>query len=140
MYECFHCGHKTVIWDWDFESGDYGYEEGGIVHEYHCENCGALITYAILPDETEEELPEEDPDQITMDQVYFDKEETRLNCAVQILTNTETGETSVGWREMTRKEKLTEAFRTMNDERAWNFSSEDNTESDLSPDKRPFPD
>ena len=28
---------------------------------------------------------------------FFDKEETFENCTVQILTNTKTGETSVGW-------------------------------------------
>jgi hypothetical protein len=34
MYECFHCGARAVIWDADFDSEDYGYEPGGIVHVY----------------------------------------------------------------------------------------------------------
>ena len=48
MYECFHCGARAVIWDADFDSEDYGYEPGGIVHVCHCCNCGAEITY-LLP-------------------------------------------------------------------------------------------
>jgi len=30
MTECFHCGHRAVIWDSDFNSEDYGFEEGGL--------------------------------------------------------------------------------------------------------------
>ena len=47
MYECFHCGLRTVIWDADFDGEDYGYEYGGIIHECHCMHCGAQITYYI---------------------------------------------------------------------------------------------
>ena len=47
MYECFHCGCKSVIWDGDFDFSDYGEEKQGIIHECHCENCGARITYKI---------------------------------------------------------------------------------------------
>lgn len=47
MYECFHCGAKAVIWDADYDYSDYGYEGTGIIHECHCANCGAQITYAI---------------------------------------------------------------------------------------------
>lgn len=47
MYECFHCGAKAVIWDGDFDYEDYGYEGAGIIHECHCTNCGAQITYMI---------------------------------------------------------------------------------------------
>lgn len=54
MYECFHCGARAVIWDRGFTFEDYGYEEEGLVHECHCENCGALITYWIP---LEEEQP-----------------------------------------------------------------------------------
>lgn len=49
MYECFHCGCRTVIWDCDYNSGDFGYEEGGLVHVLHCENCGAQIEYLLMP-------------------------------------------------------------------------------------------
>ena len=31
MYECFHCGHRAVIWDSDFEFADYGEEGEGII-------------------------------------------------------------------------------------------------------------
>lgn len=51
MYECFNCGVKAVIWDSDFNSEDYGYEPGGLIHICHCENCGADITYLIMPEE-----------------------------------------------------------------------------------------
>lgn len=54
MYECFHCGEKSVIWDSDFSFEDYGYEGEGIVHMCHCTNCGANILYTIsLEDENE---------------------------------------------------------------------------------------
>lgn len=55
MYECFHCGEKAVIWDSDFDTEDYGYEPGGIVHVCHCTNCGAEIMYIIPCDSDEEE-------------------------------------------------------------------------------------
>lgn len=54
MYECFHCLTRSVIWDGDFDADDYGFLEPGIVHECHCENCGALITYFIPMGESEE--------------------------------------------------------------------------------------
>lgn len=40
MYECFHCGPRSVIWDSDFSFEDFGYEGEGIVHVCHCCNCG----------------------------------------------------------------------------------------------------
>lgn len=54
MYECFHCGEKAVSWDSDFDFADYGEEGEGIIHECHCNNCGAQITYRI-PNKQEEE-------------------------------------------------------------------------------------
>lgn len=54
MYECFHCLERAVIWDNDFNSEDYGYEPGGLVHVCHCTNCGAQILYLLLPDEEED--------------------------------------------------------------------------------------
>lgn len=51
MYECFHCLQKAVVWDADFDSEDYGKDEPGIIHECHCSNCGAKITYFVpVPD------------------------------------------------------------------------------------------
>ena len=47
MYECMHCGHKAVIWDADFDFSDYGEEGEGVIHECHCTNCGAQITYRV---------------------------------------------------------------------------------------------
>lgn len=47
MFECFHCLSRSVIWDADFTFEDYGMEGEGIVHECHCANCGARITYYI---------------------------------------------------------------------------------------------
>ena len=47
MYECFHCGERSVIWDADFNWDEMGYEVEGIVHECHCENCGAIIEYFV---------------------------------------------------------------------------------------------
>lgn len=59
MYECFHCGAKAVIWDADFDSEDYGYDEPGIIHECHCTSCGAQITY-FCPNEWPEEKDDEE--------------------------------------------------------------------------------
>ena len=47
MFECFHCLCRSVIWNADFNSEEYGYEEGGIVHVLTCTNCGAEIIYYI---------------------------------------------------------------------------------------------
>lgn len=47
MYECFHCLQKAVVWDADFDALELGYETDGIVHECHCTNCGARVTYYI---------------------------------------------------------------------------------------------
>lgn len=55
MYECFHCGTKGVIWDSDFSFEDYGLDRDGIIHECHCINCGADITYYIPIDTDEDE-------------------------------------------------------------------------------------
>lgn len=55
MYECFHCGKNTVIWDSDFDFEDMGYEGQGIIHICHCTNCGAYIEYKVcIPDEDQE--------------------------------------------------------------------------------------
>ena len=54
-YECFHCLHKTVIWQSDFDFSDYGYEGEGIVHVCYCTHCGADIEYRIRTDENEQE-------------------------------------------------------------------------------------
>lgn len=53
MYECFHCGTRSVIWDADFDFDDYCLEGQGIVHVCHCTNCGAVITYEIRIDDEE---------------------------------------------------------------------------------------
>ena len=47
LYECFHCLQNTVIWDADFDFSDYGEEGEGVIHECHCTNCGAQITYRV---------------------------------------------------------------------------------------------
>ena len=59
MFECFHCGCRSVIWDADFTFEDYGYEGEGIVQELHCDNCGAEITYWIRLDKEDEEVKDD---------------------------------------------------------------------------------
>ena len=54
MYECFHCGHRSVIWQADFDLEDFGYEGNGLVHTLVCTHCGAEIEY-ILREEEEDE-------------------------------------------------------------------------------------
>ena len=46
-YQYFNCGAYAVSWDADFDFEDYGLEGDGIIHECHCNNCGARITYEI---------------------------------------------------------------------------------------------
>ena len=53
MYECFHCGQRSVYWQNDFTFEDYGYEGEGIVHICHCGNCGADIEYYVPYDDDE---------------------------------------------------------------------------------------
>jgi len=54
MYECFHCGKKSVIWDGDFTFDEMGYEGEGVVNCCHCTNCGAEIEYKVrIPKEDE---------------------------------------------------------------------------------------
>ena len=56
MYQCFHCLTNSVIWDADFDFGDFGYEGEGIVHICHCTNCGAEIEYRIPIGDSDEDL------------------------------------------------------------------------------------
>lgn len=56
MYECFHCGSRSVIWDADFDFEDYGLEGSGVVHACHCCNCGARIEYYVGEEEDGEEI------------------------------------------------------------------------------------
>lgn len=58
MYECFHCGSRSVIWDCDFTFEDYGMDGDGLIHECHCENCGAWITYYLPMDDDGKEAAE----------------------------------------------------------------------------------
>ena len=53
MYHCFHCGKKAVIWDNDYSFEDYCLEGEGIVHELHCTECGATITYFVGEDDAD---------------------------------------------------------------------------------------
>lgn len=54
MFECFHCGCRSLIWDSDFSFEDVGMEGEGIVHFLHCTHCGAWIEYYVSCDNTEE--------------------------------------------------------------------------------------
>lgn len=63
-YECFHCGQKSVYWSGDFDYEDYCLDGEGIVHECHCQNCGAQIIYMVPTPE------EEDPYQTGMDEAW----------------------------------------------------------------------
>jgi len=53
-YECFHCLHRSVIRDSDFDFEDYGREGEGIVHVCHCTHCGAEIEYYVGVGEDDE--------------------------------------------------------------------------------------
>lgn len=53
MYQCFHCGQMSVVWEADFDFEDYGLEGTGIVHKCHCSNCDAEIEYYVGDNEDE---------------------------------------------------------------------------------------
>lgn len=55
MFECFHCGQKTVVWDSDFNFEDMGYEGDGIVHMCHCTNYHCEIEYRLCLESPEED-------------------------------------------------------------------------------------
>lgn len=59
MYQCFKCLTNGVIWDGDFDFEDYGLEGEGIIHECHCVNCGAKITYEVPADDEAEVMENE---------------------------------------------------------------------------------
>lgn len=54
--ECFMRKSSRISHDADFTFEDYGEEGIGIIHEYHCMDCGARITYRIAEDSTD--IPE----------------------------------------------------------------------------------
>lgn len=54
MFECYHCGCQSVIWDCDYDFADFCYEGDGIVQIFHCAECGAEIEY-MIPFRREEE-------------------------------------------------------------------------------------
>ena len=54
MFECYHCGCLSVIWDCDYDFEDFFYEGEGIVQTFHCTACGAQIEY-MIPFDTEED-------------------------------------------------------------------------------------
>lgn len=58
MYECFHCGFRSVIWDCDYTFEDYGEPGNGLYQECHCTHCGAEITYRIAFDSDDDEPAE----------------------------------------------------------------------------------
>ena len=54
MFECFHCLHRSVIWQCDYTFEDFGYEGEGLVQILTCANCGAEIEYRISYNEEED--------------------------------------------------------------------------------------
>lgn len=55
MFECFHCGCRSVVWQCDYDFEDFGYEGEGIVQILRCANCGAEIEYRISFEREEED-------------------------------------------------------------------------------------
>ena len=53
MYDCFHCGSKSVAWRADYDFEDFGLPGKGIVQMLECTNCGAEIEYRIKIKEDE---------------------------------------------------------------------------------------
>lgn len=51
---CPACGHRSAIWQSDFDAEDCGYTDRGIVRFLTCSECGAEIE-VFIPDLTEGE-------------------------------------------------------------------------------------
>ena len=64
MYQCFHCGANSVIWQCDYDFSDFGYEGDGIVQMCQCQTCGAEIEYRVPSDFGEYMNPPEENDDI----------------------------------------------------------------------------
>lgn len=55
MFECFHCLHKALVWQCDYNFEDFGYDGEGIVHILTCSYCGAEVEYRVsIPEENDE--------------------------------------------------------------------------------------
>lgn len=51
--KCIVCGHDSLIWQDEYTSEDFGWEEDGIVQLYWCKYCGAeyqVFNYAKIPE------------------------------------------------------------------------------------------
>ena len=60
-----------------------------------CDSCCATSGLTFSPDKAIEAWSRRST--IKVETSFYDKEETFPDCTVQVLTNTATGETSVGW-------------------------------------------
>lgn len=50
MFECCRCGKKSLIWNCDYDTEDFGMDEKGIVSFFHCtnEDCNSEIQVTTL--------------------------------------------------------------------------------------------
>lgn len=62
MFQCFHCGTNSVVWQNDFTFDDVGYDGNGIVQFLTYMHCGAEIEYRIAFDEPEDAVDVEKGD------------------------------------------------------------------------------
>lgn len=60
LFECFHCLHRALVWQCDYDYEDFGYEGAGIVQILTCMNCGAEVEYRVPLDTEEEDEQESD--------------------------------------------------------------------------------
>lgn len=42
--QCYSCGRMAVTWDIDIDAEQVDVDRSGIIHEYHCKECGARIS------------------------------------------------------------------------------------------------
>ena len=54
MYKCYNCQYDKVSWKQDYSPKDFGMEWEGVIQEYKCPKCNALILFEI-PNETKAE-------------------------------------------------------------------------------------
>lgn len=92
---CPFCGYHAVLSLYRVRKGYEG--------EVECNQCAAAIRTITIdtPEEAVKEVIEawnrRTPEIVNVETSFYDKEEIHENCKVQVLTNTKTGEVSVGW-------------------------------------------
>ena len=79
---CPHCGGNARIWD------------ASKLYWVECDECGCKTRKYMKPEDAAERW---NARVLPLEVGFYDKEEIFNNCTVQVLENSVTGQTSIGW-------------------------------------------